>query len=391
MMAVLDKGRLEYRLTLLTLSLTLLGWGVQGQGNGRGVEVAGSTTVYLGQYSDIWRPLIRATVNLSDVSSIKSSFQIRTFDPEGVIFYGDTKGGEDWFVLSLKNGIPLMQLSQDHMDVSVAGGPKINDGKWHTLEVSNKEMFVILEVDGSSEVVVGMHSNRTQQAMSGELRLAVGGILIDKDRLMIQFKPHMDGCLREGKWLNLSVPWETAGDLWPCYENIQTGSYFPGSGYAIFNTSVLPQESNERIKIEVEGDFSQMDGTIFSIKGPWKVVSTLVANNDTKTVTFTFGEKKINMKNTLKRVVITFHGFLEVFQEHPKLTDLGITSMTNPEIFSIWKHGHLAIGSLLGEGEGNIGSQFLTGCLKKIQIQGQDLDFDLAIKQKSVTTHSCPA
>lgn len=45
----------------------------------------------------------------------------------------------------------------------------------------------------------------------------------------------------------------------------------------------------------------------------------------------------------------------------------------------------------LGEGEGNIGSQFLTGCLKKIQIQGQDLDFDLAIKQKSVTTHSCPA
>uniref|UniRef100_A0A3P8UQQ5 Laminin G domain-containing protein n=1 Tax=Cynoglossus semilaevis TaxID=244447 RepID=A0A3P8UQQ5_CYNSE len=66
---------------------------------------------------------------------IKSSFQIRTFDPEGVIFYGDTKGGEDWFVLSLKNGIPLMQLSQDHMDVSVAGGPKINDGKWHTVSV----------------------------------------------------------------------------------------------------------------------------------------------------------------------------------------------------------------------------------------------------------------
>lgn len=36
-------------------------------------EVAGSTTVYLGQYSDIWRPLIRATVNLSDVSRYVSS------------------------------------------------------------------------------------------------------------------------------------------------------------------------------------------------------------------------------------------------------------------------------------------------------------------------------
>lgn len=67
----------------------------------------------------------------SHLSSIKSTFQLRTFDPEGAIFYGDTKDGLDWFVLSLKDGIPLMQISKGDVHVSVSGGPKLNDGKWH--------------------------------------------------------------------------------------------------------------------------------------------------------------------------------------------------------------------------------------------------------------------
>nr|XP_043876244.1 sex hormone-binding globulin [Solea senegalensis] len=374
---------------LLTLSLILLAWGVQGQGSV--TAVPGSTPVHLSQNRDIWRPLVHATVNLSDVKSIKSSFQVRTFDPEGVIFYGDTKEGEDWFVLSLNEGIPLMQISQEGMFISVEGGPKLNDGKWHTLEVSNQGMFVILEVDGSSKVVVGMHSQPKRRVMLGEMRLALGGILINKDKLLVQFEPHMDGCVRKGNWLDLNIPWETEmGELWPCYENIKPGSYFPGTGFAIFSTSVFPFDTS--ISIEVQGDFSQLDGTIFSFKAPGQDLTVaLVANNDTKMVTFSYGKEKTTMKNTLKRLVIRFNDLLEVFQEHPKLTDLHVTSLMNPGVFDAWKNGRLAIGSLLGEGEDDVGSHFLTGCLEKIQVQGKDLDLDLAGKQKSVFSHSCPA
>ncbi|KAG7243414.1 hypothetical protein INR49_011871 [Caranx melampygus] len=224
---------------LLTLSLALLVWGVEGEGNGRGMrEVSGTATVYLGQDRDIWRPLIHTTVNLSDISSIRSTFQFRTFDPEGVIFYGDTKNGEDWFVLSLKDGIPLMQIRKEGMLVSAAGGTNLNDGKWHTLDVSNHGKFVILKVDGAGGLVVGMQSIQTEEEISGALRLALGGIMIDKEKMIVQFEPQMDACVREGSWLNMSVPWETeAEELWPCFQNIQPGSYFPGSGFAIFNTS----------------------------------------------------------------------------------------------------------------------------------------------------------
>lgn len=65
------------------------------------------------------------------ICSLKSTFQLRTYDPEGVILYGDTKNGKDWYILSLKDGTPLMQISREDALVSVTGGPKLNDGKWH--------------------------------------------------------------------------------------------------------------------------------------------------------------------------------------------------------------------------------------------------------------------
>ncbi|XP_031154270.1 sex hormone-binding globulin [Sander lucioperca] len=381
---------------LLTLSLTLLGWGVEGQGNRQGKkEVSGGATVYLGQDRDIWRPMMYTTVNLSEIRSIKSSFQLRTFDPEGAIFYGDTKNGQDWFVLSLMDGIPLMQISREDILVSVAGGPKLNDGKWHTLEVSHQEKFVVLEVDGSNRLEVGMQSKQTQEILVGELRLAVGGILIDKEKMIVQFQPQMDGCVREGSWLNLSIPWEAdVEELWPCYQNIQPGSYFAGTGFAIFNTSVFPIEADHVVKTELWGDFSKMDGTILSIKAPGQeIIFALVANNNTKEVTLTFGEEKLSMNDTFKRLVITFEtDKLQVFQDEDesKTTKLSIAG-SHPGYLTPWRGGRLAFGGLLGKGEDDVGSQFLTGCLEKIQVQGKDVDLDLAVKHMSISSHSCPA
>ncbi|KAM6894742.1 sex hormone-binding globulin [Lycodopsis pacificus] len=379
---------------LLSLSLTLLGWGAEGRRGKK--EVSGGATVYLGQDRDTWRPLIHTAVNLSEISSIKSSFHLRTFDPEGAVFYGDTKNGEDWFVLSLKDGIPLMQISRGNSLVSVAGGPKLNDGKWHIVEVSNQDPFVILEVDGSNRMEVGMQSKETNEVLSGELRLALGGILVDKEKLIVPFEPHMDGCVRKGSWLNLSVPWEVeAEELWPCYQNVQPGSYFPGTGFAIFNTSVFPIEADRGVKTELWGDFSKMDGTIFSIKAPGQeLMFALVANNNTKEVTLTFGGENICMKDTFKRLVIIFlTDSLQVLQDEDesKTTTLPTSPVSHPGYLTAWKEGRLAVGGLLGEEEDDVGSQFLTGCLEKIQVQGRDLDLDLAVKHMSISSHSCPA
>ncbi|KAM4564777.1 sex hormone-binding globulin isoform 1-T1 [Fundulus diaphanus] len=370
----------------------------EGALTGKGTkEVSGDSIIYLGQERNPWRPLIRTTANLTELRSIKSSFQFRTFDPEGVIFYGDTKRGEDWFVLSLKEGLPVMQISKEDVQVSVTGGPKLNDGKWHTLDVSNKGKFVILEVDGSPGLVVGMHSKQTKEVVSGQLRLALGGILTDKEKMIVEFEPQMDGCVREGRWLNLSIPWEAdADELRVCHQNIQPGSFFAGEGFTVFNTSsVFPMEEDQGFRVELWGDFSNMDGTIVSLMSSQEeLLGVLTANNNTNEVHLAVGKIKAALKNTFKRLQITIlEDLVKVIQDADEsdATTHSYELESRPGYLTTLREGRLAIGGLLGGGKDMVGSHFLTGCLEKIQVQGKDLDLDSALKDMSASSHSCPA
>ncbi|XP_061768441.1 sex hormone-binding globulin [Nerophis ophidion] len=380
-------------LQLLALSVTVLAWGALGQGDGRWKkQVSGDATIYLGQQREAWRPLMHVAVNLTKIKDIKSSFQLRTYDPEGAIFYGDTKSGRDWFVLSLKDGVPLMQISRSGVLVNVAGGPKLNDGQWHMLEVSNQGHFVILEVDGAMGLVAGLQSKHIEEVISGDLRLALGGLLIPKESMLVQFEPQMDGCIRGGSWLNLSIPWETDTDkLWPCYQNIRHGSFFPGSGHAIVNTSVLQIEREHSVKIELWGDFTKMYGAILSIRTPGLVpMFTLVADNTTKEITLSFSGHKMSLKENFKRLQLTF-GTDSLEVQHDGADSKGTMKLLSPlkhsGLLSILRESQIAIGGLLGKDD--VGS-FLRGCLEKIQIQGKDVDLDLTLKDMSISSHSCP-
>ncbi|XP_008433644.1 sex hormone-binding globulin [Poecilia reticulata] len=378
----------------LLLAVCLMGWTVDGQGNGK-KKVSGDSIIYLGQERNPWRPLIRTTANLTEIRSIKSTFQFRTFDPEGVIFYGDTKNGEDWFVLSLKEGFPLMQISKEDVQVSVTGGPKLNDGKWHTLDVSNRGKFVILEVDGLPGLVVGMHSRQTKEVISGQLRLALGGILTSKDKLIVEFEPQMDGCVREGHWLNLSMPWEAdADELWLCHQNIQPGSFFAGEGFAVFNTSVFQTMKDLGFRVEFWGDFTKMEGTILSMmSSQGELLAVVEANNSTNEIHLTIRKQKHILTNAMKQLRITFFEKavqVVTFLDEANTEVVSYDPLSAPEYLTELREGRLAIGGLLGGVKDMVGSNFLRGCLEKIKIQLKDLDLDSAVKDMSASSHSCP-
>lgn len=79
------------------------------------------------------------------------------------------------------------------------------------LEVSNQGRFVILEVDGSGGLVVGIQSKPGEMAISGLLRLALGGIQIAKERMIVQVR-----CV----YLHLSIT------MLPEVSSEQTNYYF---------------------------------------------------------------------------------------------------------------------------------------------------------------------
>lgn len=70
------------------------------------------------------------------------------------------------------------KLKITHGDLSVSAFPEV--------EVSNQGRFVVLEVDGSKSLVLGMESMEEEEALSGALRLALGGILINNNKMIVQ-------------------------------------------------------------------------------------------------------------------------------------------------------------------------------------------------------------
>ncbi|XP_062305824.1 sex hormone-binding globulin isoform X1 [Osmerus eperlanus] len=383
---------------LLGLNLALLVLETDGQESGMKKvkkQVSGRGPVNLAhQQRGTWRPLMQTRANLSEVKSIKSMFELRTLDPEGAVFYGDTNAGEDWFVFSLRNGIPEMQIAKADILVSAIGGPKLNDGQWHQLGLSNEGKFVILEVDGKQALVVGLESNKTEEVMTGQIRLALGGILVDEKKLVNPFVAEMDGCVREGNWLNLTSPWETeeVGDLMPCFDAIKPGTFFSGAGLSVFRTSEIPIGSEEKgINIDIWAESSnEMQGAILNLRNDEQgSIFSVRANNITKELTLTLGKSSTVLKLGFNKLSIN----MLKDRVRVSLDDILSRAIETPDYLASWKAGiFLSFGGIPDEGDDFHGSQYLHGCIEKIQIQGKDVDLDTAMyKHISISSHSCPA
>ncbi|XP_028847528.1 sex hormone-binding globulin [Denticeps clupeoides] len=354
--------------------------------------------INLGNRDNKWTPLMNISTKLSEITRITSHFEFRTFDPEGAIFYGDTRDGQDWFVLSLRGGIPEMQIGKADILVSVTGGPKLNDGLWHKMELRSEGMLVVLEVDNKKELVVGLHSKEAQANMTGYIRLALGGILVDEKKLVFQFGPLMDGCLRQGHWLNLSSPWDTTLEVMPtaCFPKIKKGSFFPGTGLAAFNTSDLPGPSLEdTISISVNMSSDDWSGTLMYMQVLPSRSATLRVTGQSKakklsvTLSTESGAENYdieidspNFHLAILRNTMTF----KLHNEEIKLQD------NNQDFLARWKEGMLlAFGGVPGDSVENKGSDYLEGCVDSIHIQGNEVDLDEALfKDPSVFSHSCP-
>lgn len=76
-----------------------------------------------------------------------------------------------------------------------------------------------------------------------------------------------------------------------------------------------------------------------------------VSPSDLQEVTLTFGELKISMKDTLKKLAITFQAdSLRVLQDEDesKTASLSVGSESRPGYLNLWREGRLAVGGLLG-------------------------------------------
>uniref|UniRef100_H3ASV1 Sex hormone-binding globulin n=1 Tax=Latimeria chalumnae TaxID=7897 RepID=H3ASV1_LATCH len=338
------------------------------------------------------------------ILSMKSFFDLRTFDSEGVIFYGDADNGTNWFLLALRNGKPEMQLNNQFTRITVTGGLEINDGMWHKLVVTSVKNMVILEVDNETLLTIRLVTSSPLSSFIGELRIAVGGLLINTTQLLTPFTIPLDGCMKNWNWLNQHTQnTESSKQSDPnqkCFDQIKRGAFFPGIGLTVFNADGGPGFSHSTHEAPCtrrsRGTSLTCSARAFSSSQPPSSVSESSLRRAKVSLILAIGNTVVESpypENLCKgsKVTVTVSP-----------TEIHFQSVKQPikeKDYEVLKDSWLAKNALFFLGGipsledvfTNLGLMFFHGCMQDIQVQGKRLDLDTALfKHNSISAHTCP-
>ncbi|XP_077021973.1 sex hormone-binding globulin isoform X2 [Tamandua tetradactyla] len=288
------------------------------------------------------------TIMIFDINKIiktSSSFELRTWDPEGVIFYGDTNPIDDWFVLALRDGRPEIQLHNPWAQLTVGAGPRLDDGTWHQVEVKIHGDSVLLRVDGEEVLCLRQVYKTVTNKPKPIMRIALGGLLFPSSNLRLPLVPALDGCLRQDAWLDrwAQTSASTQTGLRSCAVESQSGIFFPPGTHAQFSLQDLPQPQAESWAFSLDLGLQLAAGT-----GQLLALGT---------------------------------------PENPSWLSLHLQDQDSGPLLSLWAQpqGRLFLGAAPGE------ASSASFCVDGLWAQGQKLDMDRALsRSQDIWTHSCP-
>ncbi|MBN3303491.1 GAS6 protein, partial [Amia calva] len=198
-------------------------------------------SLYLGRmFSGV--PVIRLRFRRKVQTGFSAEFDIKTFDPEGVIFFAGGHLNSSWIVLSMHHGKLELQLKYGPINRVTSSGPTVNDGLWHKISVEEQGRSLIIKIDREAVMKIAVNGDLfTLKKGMHELNLTVGGVPFREGDLVNMINPRLDGCMRDWKWLtgeDTSIQ-ETIkmNEKMQCFSEEDKGSYYPGSGFASFNVS----------------------------------------------------------------------------------------------------------------------------------------------------------
>ncbi|XP_068386383.1 sex hormone-binding globulin isoform X3 [Eschrichtius robustus] len=332
------------------------------------------------------------TFNLTKIIKTSSSFEFRTWDPEGVIFYGDTNPEDDWFVLGLRDGRPEIQLHNHWAQLTVGAGPRLDDGRWHQMEVKILGDSVMLGVDGEEVLHLRQVSGPLASKPQPIMRIALGGLLFPASKLQLPLVPTLDGCLHRDDWLDqqaqtsASVP----TSLRSCAVESQPGIFFPPGTGAEFSLQDIPRPHEEpwAFSLDLRLQLAAGSGHLLALGSPENPSWLSLQLQDQKVVLSSVSGPGLDLplvlgitlqlKLTVSRVVLS---------QGTKKEILALPPMGPGSLLNLWAQtqGRLFLGALPGE------ASSASFCLDGLWAQGQRLDVDRALsRSQDIWTHSCP-
>uniref|UniRef100_A0A8C9WIZ8 Growth arrest-specific 6 n=1 Tax=Scleropages formosus TaxID=113540 RepID=A0A8C9WIZ8_SCLFO len=362
-----------------------------------------SRSLYLGRmFSGV--PVIRLRFRRRVHTGFTAEFDLRTFDPEGVIFFAGGHLNSSWIVLAMHHGKLELQLKYGPVSRVTSSGPAVNDGQWHRISVEEQGRSLVIKIDREAVMKIAVNGDLfTLKKGMHELNLTIGGVPFREAGLVHQVNPRLDGCMKEWRWLtgedNSIQETIRSNEKMQCFSIEDQGSFYPGSGFALFN---LSHADSQVMNIQLTLRPASALGVLFALVRQDGVPLSVSLSN--------------------------YHPSKKLWQEHV-LVSMGETVVTSIPAFLCDSEKHLVNVTIAGnltllevdgqQGEVEAGqnqealdfaapastflgglpdvplvstpvSAFYMGCMDVV-INGQLLNLDEAFyKHNDIRSHSCP-
>ncbi|OCT81105.1 sex hormone-binding globulin [Xenopus laevis] len=370
-----------------------------------GKPTRSSDSLFLGSGDE--QHILHMEFQFSELTSNQSSFAIRTFDPEGIIFYGDV-GKNNWFVLGIRERKLEVQMNNDNGQMLLSKwGPDISDGKWRKVTVDSGSNTVEVRVDGELVVKLIHHvSSQPSAQIPSMLRIILGNLPAGtKDQLIKPIQPALDGCMRNWAWVKkdahvLEVALN-ADENRRCFEQEEPGTFFPPNGYAVFKPEVLHTVDIETWGLSIKLLFRVVEngGILLLLHDGSKVAALTVALDCQKKALIVTLEGNLIHSESLPEDVCSGHW--EIREVHIKTNEIQANQTKysvlwdiNPVALKALKDVWLDPAAQLFVGgipdDFTKAGPYFSGCLQ-VTVQGQAVSLDSAqYNHPHVRSHSCP-
>ncbi|XP_056420449.1 sex hormone-binding globulin isoform X2 [Hyla sarda] len=346
-----------------------------------------------------WQMLYMSSINLS-------SFDFRTFDPEGIIFYGDV-GKDNWFVLGVRDRHIEVQMSNGNGQMVLSKwGPDVSDGKWRKVTVDSTINTIDVRVNGEVVVMLTFHvKNELVTPSSSTLGIILGDLPANSDvQLLRPLVPALDGCLQNWAWVKknteaLDHAMETDENR-RCFHNVEPGAFFPAHGYAVFKPSAFPTKDKDSWRLTLQLSFRVLEegGILLGLYGAGSISAlTITLDLEKRALEVSLlGKLGHSLKfpsgvclKEWQTVNVVIQSEQVVLSTTEASSSMDILLADFKALKDVWldPHSQISIGGTSEQAEP--GARF-SGCLK-ITLQGTTVELDSAqYKHPYVHSHSCP-
>ncbi|XP_072514003.1 vitamin K-dependent protein S [Salminus brasiliensis] len=363
--------------------------------------------LYLGEQF-IGLPVMYLSFRLYENTRFAAEFDFRTFDPEGVVLYAKSSS-DSWLMLGLRGGCIEVQFKNQHSAKVTSGGKAINDGQWHVISVEELENSISVKI--SKEAVISINSPGSLfTVVNGtlETKVYIAGLPNGTDGVVKKINPRLDGCIRGWTIMNQGASGVKAvirdKESKHCYVYVERGSYFIGSGLALFN---IDYSLNGQWRLDVVMSIrpSSSTGVLFALVSndtvPLSVSVLTRGPTDADLQVFLDGVPVAKLQS----VMLCYPGHM-VVEMHVSADGLQLAANSSTVFYTDRDALRQALAKLNGTMQQPVDtyvgglpdlplsstpvSAYYHGCME-IHVNGKLLDFDEAVnKHNSIKSHSCP-